>query len=159
VVETVSGGPEDEGVVAAAQLLHDFNVEYDDPAPSPGVLASRLAWLIGDGHAMVLLVRTPGDGAAVGVAVLRVQPSVMGPAQEAYLAEVYVVPDRRGQGFGGRRHVRSSARRHTAGSVRAARIAGNAHVARATAARSPATRRTTCPCRCASWLWPIPSTP
>jgi ribosomal protein S18 acetylase RimI-like enzyme len=32
--------------------------------------------------------------------VLRVQPSVWSRAQEAYLAELYVVPGRRGQGYG-----------------------------------------------------------
>jgi len=31
---------------------------------------------------------------------MRVQPSVWSQAQEAYLAELYVVPDRRGQGYG-----------------------------------------------------------
>ena len=31
---------------------------------------------------------------------MRVQPSLWSEASEAYLAELYVVPDRRGQGFG-----------------------------------------------------------
>ena len=31
---------------------------------------------------------------------MRVQPSLWSQASEAYLAELYVVPDRRGQGFG-----------------------------------------------------------
>ena len=34
MVETVTGSSGD-GVAAAAQLLHDFNVEYDEPAPPP----------------------------------------------------------------------------------------------------------------------------
>jgi ribosomal protein S18 acetylase RimI-like enzyme len=34
------------------------------------------------------------------VAVLRLQPSLWSSGQEAYLAELYVVPRRRGQGFG-----------------------------------------------------------
>ena len=34
------------------------------------------------------------------MAVMRVQPSVWGDASEAYLAELYVVPSRRGQGYG-----------------------------------------------------------
>ncbi len=37
---------------------------------------------------------------AVGVAVMRVQPSLWSQAHEAYLAELYVVPSRRGQGYG-----------------------------------------------------------
>lgn len=31
---------------------------------------------------------------------MRVQPSVWSRAQEAYLAELYVIPSRRGQGYG-----------------------------------------------------------
>jgi len=100
MVETLSGGPDDEGIAAAARLLHDFNREYGEPAPPPDVLATRLARLVADGHVVVLLARTPEDGAAVGVAAMRVQPSIVGLAQEVYLAELYVVPDRRGRGHG-----------------------------------------------------------
>lgn len=39
-------------------------------------------------------------GAAVGVVVMRAQPSVWSRAQEAYLAELYVVPSQRGRGYG-----------------------------------------------------------
>jgi ribosomal protein S18 acetylase RimI-like enzyme len=100
MVETVTGGPDADGVLAAAQLLHDFNVEYDEPTPPARPLAERLAELIGGDHVTVLLAREPEAGAAVGVAVLRLQPSVWSPAREAYLAELYVVPGRRGQGHG-----------------------------------------------------------
>src|SRR3954452_6921026 len=87
VVETVSGRPGDEGISAAARLLHDFNVEYDDPAPTPDVLAARLAGLVADGQVTVLLARQHGDGTPVGVAVMRVQPAIVGWAREMYLAE------------------------------------------------------------------------
>ena len=100
MVETVSGSSDDEGIRAAARLLHDFNVEYDEPAPPPDVLATRIARLVADGHVTVLLARAHEDGAAVGVAVMRVQPSIVGLAQEVYLAELCVVPSRRGQGYG-----------------------------------------------------------
>ncbi|MDX6324816.1 MAG: hypothetical protein QOK15_1170 [Nocardioidaceae bacterium] len=100
VVEIVTGGPDDEGIRAAARLLHDFNVEYGEPAPAPEVLAPRLAGLVGDGQVTVLLARAPEDGAAIGVAAMRVQPSIVGLGQEAYVAELYVVPSRRGQGHG-----------------------------------------------------------
>jgi ribosomal protein S18 acetylase RimI-like enzyme len=100
MVETVTGTPDDEGIAAAARLLHDFNAEYDEPAPPPEVLATRIRELVTEGHVTVLLARTHEDGAAVGVAVMRVQPSIVGLAQEAYLAELYVVPSRRGQGYG-----------------------------------------------------------
>jgi ribosomal protein S18 acetylase RimI-like enzyme len=100
MIETVGGDPNDAGVRAAARLLHDFNAEYDEPAPEPDVLATRLAWLVSDGHVTVLLARTHEAGVAVGVAVMRVQPSIVGLTQEAYLAELYVVPCRRGEGYG-----------------------------------------------------------
>jgi ribosomal protein S18 acetylase RimI-like enzyme len=100
MVETVNGGSGADGVVAAAQLLHDFNVEYDEPAPAPQELAARLAELIDGDHVTVLLAREHGTDTAVGVAVMRVQPSVWSSAQEAYLAELYVVPGKRGRGYG-----------------------------------------------------------
>ena len=99
MVETVTGSSGD-GAAAAARLLHDFNVEYDEPAPPSVELAARLAELVGSGHVTVLLARSHETGGAIGVAVMRVQPSLWSRAQEAYLAELYVVPGRRGQGYG-----------------------------------------------------------
>lgn len=100
MVETVTGSSSSSGLADAARLLHDFNVEYDEPAPPPDELAARLAELIGSDHVTVLLARTHETGTAIGVAVMRVQPSVWSRAQEVYLAELYVVPDRRGLGYG-----------------------------------------------------------
>ena len=101
MVETLTKDADEAGLLAAAQLLHDFNLEYDEPSPSPEELAARLAELIDDDdHVVVQLARHPQGGAAVGVAVMRLQPSVWSRAQEAYLAELYVVPGRRGEGFG-----------------------------------------------------------
>ncbi len=99
MVETVgsSGG---DAVVVAARLLHDFNVEYDEPTPPPEELAVRLAELIEGDHVVVLLARERGTGAAIGVAVMRLMPSVWSRAREAYLAELYVAPRHRGQGYG-----------------------------------------------------------
>jgi ribosomal protein S18 acetylase RimI-like enzyme len=99
MIETVTGGPDQDGLAAAARLLHDFNVEYDEPSPPPAELAARLEELVGD-QLVVLLAREPRSGAAVGVAVVRLAPSLWSRAQEAYLAELYVVPDRRGEGYG-----------------------------------------------------------
>lgn len=87
-------------LVAAAQLLHDFNVEYHEPSPAPHQLASRLAELIRDQHITVLLAQEPETSAGVGVVVMRIQPSVWSCAQEAYLAELYVRPGQRGRGYG-----------------------------------------------------------
>ena len=98
MIETVTVGA-GEAVDAAARLLHDFNVEYDEPAPAAEELSLRIRELLGGG-VTVLLARAEETGAAVGVAVLRLQPSLWSRGQEAYLAELYVVPDRRGQGYG-----------------------------------------------------------
>jgi ribosomal protein S18 acetylase RimI-like enzyme len=100
MVETVAVSADGTAVAAAAQLLHDFNVEYDEPSPPPDELAVRLADLIDGDHVTVLLARAHDTGDPVGVAVVRVQPSIWSLAHEAYLAELYVVPDRRGQGYG-----------------------------------------------------------
>ena len=100
MVETVTPSSGSDGFAAAAQLLHDFNLEYDEPAPLPDQLAARLSDLVGDDHVVVLLARAHETGEPVGVAVMRLQPSVWSRAQEAYLAELYVVPSRRGQGYG-----------------------------------------------------------
>jgi ribosomal protein S18 acetylase RimI-like enzyme len=100
MVETVPGRADDPAVEAAARLLHDFNTEYDEPAPPVDEIGPRLAELIAAGDVTVLLARERGTGKAVGVAVVRIQPAVLTPTQEAYLAELYVVPQRRGQGYG-----------------------------------------------------------
>ena len=96
MIETITGSS--DGLAAAAQLLHDFNLEYDEPSPPPEEIAARLAQLIEQDQVVVLVARA--DGEPVGVAAMRVQPSLWSEASEAYLAELYVVPDRRGQGFG-----------------------------------------------------------
>jgi len=100
MIETIVGGPRDDGIAVAAQLLHDFNVEYDEPTPPPDELAVRLAELIEGDHVAILLAREPATGAAVGVAVMRLQSSLWSRAQEAYLAELYVTPHHRGRGHG-----------------------------------------------------------
>jgi ribosomal protein S18 acetylase RimI-like enzyme len=97
---TEAESPDADALAAAAQLLHDFNTEYDEPTPPPDELALRLGELIAAEQISVLLARAPETGEPVGVAVMRLQPSVWSRADEAYLAELYVVPSRRGQGFG-----------------------------------------------------------
>jgi ribosomal protein S18 acetylase RimI-like enzyme len=81
---------------AVGRLLHDFNREFDDPAPEPAQLARRIRELAADGDTAVLLA----GAHPVGVAVLRLRKAIWSQALECYLAELYVVPARRGQGIG-----------------------------------------------------------
>jgi ribosomal protein S18 acetylase RimI-like enzyme len=87
-------GPAD--AEAIGRLLHDFNVEFDDVTPGPGKLAARMRQLLDEGQTTVLV----GGGGPDGLAVLRFRPSIWTDALECYLAELYVVPERRGRGLG-----------------------------------------------------------
>jgi GNAT superfamily N-acetyltransferase len=80
----------------AAQLLHDFNHEFGESTPPATSLARRLRDLIDGGDTIVLLA---GEGPA-GVAVLRLRDALWSEGREAYLAELYVRPSRRGHGIG-----------------------------------------------------------
>jgi ribosomal protein S18 acetylase RimI-like enzyme len=79
-----------------ARLLHDFNVEFDDPTPPVRELAGHCERLLGEGEMTVLLAGEGPDG----LALLRLRPSPWTGAEEAYLQELYVVPARRRQGIG-----------------------------------------------------------
>ena len=87
-------GPED--AEAIGRLLHDFNTEYDDVTPGPARLAERVTELMRSGETAVLV----GGAGPDGLAVLRLRPSIWSDALECYLAELYVVPARRGEGLG-----------------------------------------------------------
>jgi GNAT superfamily N-acetyltransferase len=87
--------PADAEVVA--RLLHDFNSEFDEPSPGPRRLAQRVRQLLDAGEITVLL---GGAAEPNGLAVLRFRPSIWTDALECYLAELYVVPERRGHGLG-----------------------------------------------------------
>jgi ribosomal protein S18 acetylase RimI-like enzyme len=81
---------------AAARLLHDFNREFGEATPPVAVLAKRIARLLEGGDTAVLLASDGPDG----VAVLRFRAAIWSSGLECYLAELYVVPARRGQGLG-----------------------------------------------------------
>ena len=81
---------------AVGRLLHAFNTEYGYPTPGPSALAERIRELLPGGETRVLLAGDDPDG----LAVLRFRPSIWTRALECYLAELYVVPERRGRGLG-----------------------------------------------------------
>jgi ribosomal protein S18 acetylase RimI-like enzyme len=78
------------------RLLEAFNVEFDEPTPDSATIATRAAPLIDSGEVTVLL---GGDGPD-GFAQLRFRPSLYTGALDAYLEELYVVPEHRGHGLG-----------------------------------------------------------
>ena len=81
---------------AIGRLLHDFNTEYEDFTPGADKIAARVRELLAGDDTVVLLA---GDGPD-GLAVLRFRPSIWNEKLECYLAELYVVPDKRGCGIG-----------------------------------------------------------
>lgn len=81
---------------AIAQLLHDFNVEFDEPTPEPAALAPRIRELLTGDDFVVLVAGTGPEG----LAVLRFYPSMWSEALECYMAELYVQPAHRGRGIG-----------------------------------------------------------
>jgi ribosomal protein S18 acetylase RimI-like enzyme len=85
-----------EDAEAVGRLLHDFNTEFDEPTPGPEVLAQRMRRLLGEAGTTILLAGEGPDG----LAVLRLRPSIWAEGLEAYLAELYVAPARRGHGLG-----------------------------------------------------------
>jgi GNAT superfamily N-acetyltransferase len=87
-------GPEDAAQVA--RLLHDFNAEFDEPTPGVGVLSERARELIASGEITVLLAGEGPDG----LAQFRFLRSIWTGALDVYLEELYVVPERRGEGTG-----------------------------------------------------------
>lgn len=84
----------------AAQLLYDFNREFDSPTPEPPQLAERVRELVAGGDTAVLLGSLDGSDVVEGLAVLRFRPALWSAGLECYLAELYVRPGRRGHGLG-----------------------------------------------------------
>jgi ribosomal protein S18 acetylase RimI-like enzyme len=85
-----------EDAEAIGRLLHEFNLEFGDFTPGAAKLAERVRPLL-EGDELVALVGGQGPD---GVAILRLRPSVWSNALECYVAELYVVPARRGRGLG-----------------------------------------------------------
>jgi ribosomal protein S18 acetylase RimI-like enzyme len=87
-------GVEDADVVA--RLLRAFNTEYDYPAPPQAEMAGRVRALLEHGDTVILVAGEP----PCALSLTRFRPALWSPKLESYLAELYVVPERRGQGIG-----------------------------------------------------------
>jgi ribosomal protein S18 acetylase RimI-like enzyme len=81
---------------AVGRLMHDFNAEFDEPTPGPERIAERIRELLASGDTAILLAGSGPDG----LAILRFRLAITTLGLECYLAELYVVPARRGRGLG-----------------------------------------------------------
>jgi ribosomal protein S18 acetylase RimI-like enzyme len=81
---------------AVGELLDRFNRDFNDFTPGPAAMAQRITELIAGHDTMVLLAEEP----PAGLAVLRLRPALWTQGLECYLAELYVVPERRRRGLG-----------------------------------------------------------
>ena len=79
-----------------AGLLHRFNTEFDEPSPGADVLEPRVREHAEHDLSVFLLAGPPH----VGVAQLRFRDYLFTGKPTCYLEELYVVPDRRGEGHG-----------------------------------------------------------
>ncbi len=78
-----------------ARMLHDFNLEFGQASPGEEFLGNRVDCLIRTDTKTFLLA---GDGA--GFAQVDLRPTVWSEGPVALLEELYVKPDRRGNGLG-----------------------------------------------------------
>lgn len=91
---------------ALGTMLHTFNREFGSETPGAEALGARIAELLTSpapepaGHGTAALIAGGGPDGPDGFAILRLRPSLYSEHREAYLAELYVAPVRRGQGLG-----------------------------------------------------------
>ncbi len=93
----VRRGTEEDAEVLAG-LLKRFNAEYEEEPVDVDLTVERIRDLMATGEGVFFLA---GEGAGpLGFAYLQFNPSLYSRKRDAYLGELYVVPDRRGEGFG-----------------------------------------------------------
>jgi len=85
-----------EDAAETARLLDRFQAEYEEYTPGSEVLEPRIAEHIERDLSVFLLAGLPDTG----VAQLRFRDYLLTGKPMVYLEELYVVPDRRGEGHG-----------------------------------------------------------
>ena len=85
-----------EDAAEVARLIDRFNAEYDEYTPGAEVLAPRVRAHIERDLSVFLLAEPPDTG----VAQLLFRDYLITGKPMVYLEELYVVPDRRGEGHG-----------------------------------------------------------
>ena len=85
-----------DDAAAVADLLHDFNTEFDTPSPGVEVLAARVRQLLAGDATFAVVAGSP----PAALALVTLRPNVWYSGEVALLDEMYVVPARRGQGVG-----------------------------------------------------------
>jgi ribosomal protein S18 acetylase RimI-like enzyme len=85
-----------EDAAETARLIDRFNAEFDEYTPGPEVLEPRVRKHIERDLSVFLLAEPPDTG----VAQLRFREYLLTGEPMCYLEELYVVPDRRGEGHG-----------------------------------------------------------
>lgn len=75
---------------AIGRTLDAFNREFGIATPGPSALSQRVRELLAADMFVLLAGERPD-----GLALLRLRPSLWTPGLECYLAELYVVPERR----------------------------------------------------------------
>jgi len=81
---------------ALGRLLHRFNSEYEEQTPDAETLANHYGTLLERGEVVALL----GGEGPDGFVQLRLRNSHYTGEPDAYVEELYVVPERRGEGLG-----------------------------------------------------------
>lgn len=85
---------------ALARIFRRFNDEFDSESPEHEFLVRRIPELMRSGEGVFFLADDGADDEPAGFAYLQFNPSLYNEPRDAYLGEIYVVPDRRGEGLG-----------------------------------------------------------
>ncbi len=92
----VRGATADDAAGIAC-MLHEFNLEFGETSPGVSFLASRIERLVSDAAKQFLVIDV---GGLIGLAQVDFRPTVWSEMPVATLEELYVKPERRGDGHG-----------------------------------------------------------